>query len=104
MRPGGVRRTPVCAACESSAGTLIAFGGEQFFYIEFLSNVGALLGVEAVAEFGAKFFNLQVNAHFALLCLDDKGRGLCAVDLGQGSRSDRQRRRMGEPILSNEKT
>ncbi|VFU17579.1 protein of unknown function (plasmid) [Methylocella tundrae] len=88
----------------ASAGILIAVGGDQFLYIEFLSNVGALLGVEAVAEFCAKFFNLLVNAHFALPCLDDKGRGLCAVFLGQGSRSDRQWRRMGEPILSNEKT
>jgi hypothetical protein len=95
---------PDCVARRPSAGILIAFGGEQFLYIELLSNLGALLGVEAGAEFEAKFFNLLVNAHFALLCLDDKGRGLCAVDLGQGSRSDRQRRRMGEPILSNEKT
>jgi hypothetical protein len=45
-----------------------------------------------------------VGVHRVLLCLDDKGPGQCGVGMGQGSRSDRRRRRTVVPILSNEKT
>ena len=48
-------------------------------FFELPPDLLPLVGVGVAAEFGAKFFGLMVNAHFALLRLDDKGPRQCGA-------------------------